>query len=136
MDKLKILIFVSVVFLTVIGCKKNRDNFQQTVLSQKIPPVALAGADQVLLLPIDSTILSGKGTDADGTIIKYEWSKVRGPAAFSFPNVLNSTAKLNGLTMATYIFTLKVTDNDGLTASDNVSVIVWDGDPCAGCWDY
>ena len=43
-------------------------------------PISDAGPDKVITLPANSTTLTGKGTDGDGTIIKYSWTKVSGPA--------------------------------------------------------
>ncbi|MGN6399892.1 MAG: PKD domain-containing protein, partial [Flavisolibacter sp.] len=39
------------------------------------PPVANAGADKTITLPTSSVTLSGSGSDADGSISKYSWTK-------------------------------------------------------------
>ena len=46
-----------------------------------IPPTANAGADQTITLPTDSIKLTGIGTDSDGTIASYLWTKISGPSA-------------------------------------------------------
>src|SRR4029077_19363474 len=44
-----------------------------------IPPVANAGTDQTITLPINTVTLTGTGTDADGTVASYQWTKISGP---------------------------------------------------------
>ena len=45
------------------------------VLTVNMPPVSNAGADTVITLPTNSVTLKGLGTDTDGTIIAYSWTK-------------------------------------------------------------
>jgi hypothetical protein len=55
------------------------------------PPVANAGPDHTITLPINSVNLDGSGsTDPDNNIISYVWTKITGPSSFdiSNPNVL------------------------------------------------
>ncbi|MES2733690.1 MAG: cellulase family glycosylhydrolase [Bacteroidota bacterium] len=87
-------------------------------------PVANAGVDKAITLPTNSVTLNGKGTDSDGTITSYAWSQISGPnnALLSGANSQNLTAA--NLVAGTYTFQLKVTDNGGLTNSDNVNVLV------------
>lgn len=87
-------------------------------------PVANAGADKVITLPANSTSITGTGTDADGTISAYAWSKVSGPAAGTMTNATSATMSLTGLTQGVYQYQLQVTDNAGATATDNVQVTV------------
>ncbi len=56
-----------------------QDTFNITI-TNKIP-VANAGADQTITLPVATVTLNGSGTDADGTIKAYTWSQTSGPAA-------------------------------------------------------
>ena len=54
------------------------DNITITVNAAAIPtnqlPTANAGSDVAITLPVSSTILTGSGYDADGTIISYAWT--------------------------------------------------------------
>ena len=93
------------------------------VVSKK-PPVANAGADITIIPPVDSVILDGHATDADGYITAYSWRKISGPALFTITDVSKAKTKVTNLAPGIYKFELKVTDNDGLVAKDTVSVTV------------
>jgi len=86
-------------------------------------PVANAGVDKTLNLPTNSTVLTGSGSDPDGTIATYLWVKVSGPAA-TLTNASTSTLSLSGLVAGSYVFRLTVTDNLGATANDQATVTV------------
>ena len=86
-----------------------------------IPPVADAGTDQALALPITVT-LPGRGTDPDGTIAAYQWTKVSGPTAVTITGATSATAVVAGMTNGTYKFELKVTDNKGAIGRDTTTV--------------
>jgi hypothetical protein len=87
--------------------------------SSSAAPIANAGNDKVVGLPTSSTAIVGTGTDADGTIASYKWTKISGPAC-SMMNSNKPTVKLSGLKAGTYTFRLTVKDNKGLTHSDDV----------------
>lgn len=89
-----------------------------------IPPHANAGADQAITLPVDSLILSGQGSDADGTIIKYLWTKISGPSNIIIKNSSAASTIVSSLVQGVYQFELKVTDNSGGTAADTMQVTV------------
>jgi ribosomal protein L14 len=88
------------------------------------PPVANAGNDIVITLPVNSTTLSGSGTDIDGTITTYAWARVSGPTTFTLTNAAAASTTLTGLVQGVYVFRLTVTDNSGATATDNITVTV------------
>jgi hypothetical protein len=86
-------------------------------------PVANAGADQTITLPTNSVTLNGSGTDADGIIASYAWSKVSGVGGtITSPGSPSTT--VTGLTAGSYSFRLTVTDNSGATAFDDINVVV------------
>ena len=92
-------------------------------LSTNQTPTANAGADQSIILPIDFVTFSGTGTDPDGSISAFEWSQVSGPAA----GITSPTAAVTAITklsQGTYVFQLKVTDNRGAIATDQIQVTV------------
>lgn len=86
-------------------------------------PTANAGSDKTITLPTSSVTLSGSGTDSDGTISKYAWTKVSGGAA-TISSPASASTSITGLAQGSYTFRLTVTDNDGATASDDVVVNV------------
>ncbi len=91
-------------------------------LRYNIPPIANAGIDKEITLPEDSVQLSGAGSDGDGTITAYNWSKVSGPAQYTITNAAIANPKLRNLAYGTYLFELKVTDNTGAIAKDTVLI--------------
>jgi len=87
-------------------------------------PVANAGADKTITLPVNSVAITGSGTDADGTIASYKWTKISGPTVFSINNSSLASITVSALTAGSYIFRLTVTDNKGGVATDDVTIIV------------
>lgn len=88
-------------------------------------PVANAGTDITITLPVNSTTVHGTGSDADGKIAGYKWTQVSGPSTASISSSAAATTDFNQLTTAgTYVFRLTVTDDDGATGTDNINVIV------------
>jgi hypothetical protein len=86
-------------------------------------PVANAGSDRTLTLPSNSTSLFGSGTDSDGSIVAYAWSKKSGSTA-TLSGTTSKELKLSNLVAGTYTFTLKVKDDKGAYDTDDVVVTV------------
>jgi hypothetical protein len=91
-----------------------------------IAPVAHAGADQSI--PVSWNYFpflnSTTSTDADGWLVGHKWTKVSGPAQYSFSAPNSAQTKANGLVAGTYVFRITVTDNKGATAYDDVTVVM------------
>jgi ribosomal protein L14 len=88
-------------------------------------PVANAGANLSITLPVNSVTLNGSASsDPDGTIASYAWSQVSGPttAALGTAGAVSTTA--GGLVQGNYVFRLTVTDNNGAKSTDDISVAV------------
>ncbi len=94
------------------------------ITNGNIAPIANAGGNGTITLPSNSVTLSGTGTDADGTITGYSWTKISGPSAnISSPN--SASTNVTGMTTAgTYVFQLTVTDNNGATGTSTVQMNV------------
>jgi hypothetical protein len=91
------------------------------------PPVANAGTDVAITLPTNSVTLNGSASsDPDGTISKYAWSKVSGPTTFLIASTGSAITVVSNLIAGTYVFRLTVTDNNGATANDDITVVVND----------
>lgn len=101
------------------------DTVQVTVNpAPNVLPIALAGVDKIITLPISTVSITGSGTDADGTITGYEWTKISGPAQYTIVSPATASTAINNLVQGVYIFQLKVTDNSGGTDTDTVQVTV------------
>ncbi len=87
-------------------------------------PVANAGADKSIILPTNTVSLTGTGTDTDGTIVGYLWSKISGPAQFAIVNANSASTAINNLVQGVYSFELTVTDDKGAVGKDTVVVTV------------
>ena len=111
--------------VAIYSCKKEYSC--EGCADKNKPPIAMAGSDQVITLPIDSVLLDGnRSSDPDGSITKWLWTKISGPASFNIVKPSDSTTKVKTLAVGIYQFELKVTDNSGLSAKDTVQVIVKD----------
>ncbi|GAB2830617.1 PKD domain-containing protein [Ferruginibacter profundus] len=100
------------------------DTMQVIVFAPNIPPVADAGLNQSITLPTNTANLTGNGTDVDGTIVAYKWTRLSGPSAGIIANSSAAVTTVTGLITGVYVFELKVTDNNGATATDNMQVTV------------
>lgn len=88
-----------------------------TQLGINIVPVANAGGNQTIEIN-KSISITGSGTDADGTIVSYSWGN---------NNVVLATTSsfiYTPNTVGTDTLTLTVTDNEGATVSDTMSLVV------------
>jgi alpha-tubulin suppressor-like RCC1 family protein len=89
------------------------------------PPVANAGSNLTITLPQNSVSLDGTSSyDPAGTITLYSWSEISGPGAVTISNSNTPTPTINGLQQGIYVFQLTVTDNFGLSASNQVTITV------------
>lgn len=100
------------------------------VPGSNVPPVARAGNDTTITLPATIAVLSGTtSTDADGTIATYRWTRLSGSNAYNFTDSTKVTTNIfglsaNGPSPVVYTFRLTVTDNLGLTSTDDKQVTV------------
>ncbi|HVY74662.1 MAG TPA: PKD domain-containing protein, partial [Puia sp.] len=102
-----------------------RSNITVGAGNGNLAPTANAGADQTIQLPTAIATLTGKGTDADGTIASYSWAKVSGPATGGILSAATSaTTNITGLIQGVYQYVLTVTDNQGATGTDTVQITV------------
>jgi hypothetical protein len=99
-------------------------SYTNTINGTNKIPLANAGADVSKTLPANSVVLSGSGTDSDGTIASYTWSQLTGPSPATLTNAATASLTASNLVVGTYIFKLKVTDNSGDINADFVKVTV------------
>jgi hypothetical protein len=118
------IFILSVSLMGSVSCKKN---LPCTDCDDNQPPVANAGSDQRVVLPIDSVTLDGSASgDPDGNIAKWQWTKVSGPTSFAVDSAGAAKTKVRNLAAGIYQFQLEVKDNGDLFATDTVQVIVDD----------
>ena len=115
---MKSLRLLSVLLLFLMGCDRDEDILLNVV------PTADAGSPKAITLPVNTVTLTGTGADSDGTIVAYVWSQVSGPSATVIVHPGAPTTAVNGFIAGTYKFQLGVTDDDGATGFDTVSVTV------------
>ncbi|MBK8698301.1 MAG: hypothetical protein IPN29_01605 [Saprospiraceae bacterium] len=87
-------------------------------------PTANAGANQTITLPTSAVTLTGTGTDPDGTIASYQWTKITGPAQFTIVSATAAQTAVNNLVQGVYSFELRVTDNQGAVGRDTMTLTV------------
>jgi len=91
-------------------------------------PVADAGADQTVGPRQTVTLDGSNSSDSDGSIAKYQWTQKSGRnvslinadsaiASFTSPGVRRGKTR-------TLVFQLDVTDDQGATATDEVTIYV------------
>ncbi|MDQ6843545.1 MAG: PKD domain-containing protein, partial [Bacteroidota bacterium] len=102
-----------------------KDTIQVAVIvPPNMPPSSFAGLDQVIILPKNTTRLSGIGSDPDGTVVSYSWIKIAGPAAGIITAPNSPVTSITGMVQGSYAFALVVTDNQGAQAIDTMVVSV------------
>jgi hypothetical protein len=107
------------------GTASDTVNIVITPLIANTPPSANAGLDQSV--DAFATVnLSGSASDADGSVASILWTQTAGPSALlSSVNSLQTSFTAPAVTTTqTVTFNLLVTDNNGATASDQVSITV------------
>ena len=120
---LKIATVISMMGVLVhLSCQKK---FLCPDCNSNKPPVAHAGKDTTIILPVDSVMLDGSAsTDPDNNIVSYAWTKISGPSSFNIVNVNAVQTQVSNLTEGVYQFELKVTDAGGLFLKDTVQITV------------
>ena len=116
--KLKSIKLSCIILLFLTSCEKDAD------IVLNVVPKADAGTPKAITLPTNNVTLSGTGTDSDGTIVAYLWSQVSGPSSTIIVNPGSASTVVNGFVQGNYVFQLMVTDDDGATGVDTVSVSV------------
>lgn len=88
-------------------------------------PTVSAGPNQTIVQPDNDANLTGTASDPDGTIASYLWTQVSGPStAVLTPNNTANITVSSLTTVGAYVFNLTVTDNNGETSTDDMTVNV------------
>ncbi len=101
---------------------------QNKSLPVNVLPVANVGNDLAISTTPGTATLNGSGsTDGDGTIVRYVWRKISGPAGgtIATPFGTASSTTVSGLTtVGVYKFQLNVVDNRAAIARDTLTITV------------
>lgn len=88
-------------------------------------PVANAGGSKSMTLPDNSATLDGSASyNPAGGSLTYAWSKIAGPGAFAISGATTAKPVIGGLSKGVYQVGLTVTNAQGLTATDIISITV------------
>lgn len=88
-------------------------------------PVARAGADRVITLPLSTVTLNGgASTDADGSIARASWRIIQSPGGGWLQSPNSLTCNANNLSQGVYRFELTVVDNRAGWSIDTIMVTV------------
>ena len=87
-------------------------------------PVANAGTDKAITLPVNTITLTGSGTVANSSINGYAWTKISGPGSGAIVTANAANTVINNLIQGVYKYQLAVTAKNGLTAKDTVQITV------------
>ena len=108
---------------------QNTDTVIVTVQPVNIDPVANAGDNQSVDEQTVTSLSAAASADEDGTIVSYAWTQTSGKTV-SIVNASSSTASFTSLEQLlpdgpeTLTFELTVTDNEGVSNTDTVDVVV------------
>ncbi|CAD6999550.1 dyslexia-associated protein KIAA0319-like protein [Ceratitis capitata] len=99
----------------------------KVVQEKNAPPVANAGGDQSVTLPLSALYLNGSSSSDDLAVERYVWT--RDDTSLAAGVVVGDSDKrpvliLTNLVHGRYVFKLTVYDEQGLSSSDTVSIIV------------
>lgn len=89
-------------------------------------PSVDAGGDRYLFLPLSQAVISGSGSDINGTIIQYQWSQISGPNTAELSGEQTPNLSVSSMVTGSYTMRLTVTDNEGNQAHDDVLLHVYE----------
>ena len=118
------LVMIAVAFMliaaVVIGCTGDGDNGDG--IPPNNPPIASAGGEQSVQVG-GAVSFGGTGTDAGGSIVKYEWD-FDGDGIYDWSSGTTGSATHVYSAAGTYTAVLRVTDNKGATDTDTITITV------------
>jgi PKD domain len=80
------------------------------------PPVAIVG-QSILSTDGTATLSGSNSTDPEGLPLTFSWKQLSGPTTAAIASPTTSNPVVTGMISGTYVFTLTVTDQGGLTNS-------------------
>ncbi|XP_060659533.1 dyslexia-associated protein KIAA0319-like protein [Drosophila nasuta] len=97
------------------------------VQERNAAPIANAGGDRTITLPVTAIYLNGTQSSDDLAVVKYVWTREDNSLAAG--TIVGDTDKqsvmiLTNVVQGRYVFKLTVSDDQGLTGTDTVSINV------------
>jgi hypothetical protein len=93
--------------------------------SEPQDPLANAGPDQDITLPINGVVLNGTGIDPDGgQITGFSWAQISGPNTADLSGSATADLTIENMVEGAYVFRLTVTDDENATGTDDINVLV------------
>lgn len=96
-----------------------------------LPPTVNAGPDVTIRWPLTRATMAAVGSDTGGPV-SYSWQQLSGPTQSIVRNGWAPDAIVTSLRVGTYAMRVTVTDNEGLTATDDVTISVGDAEASPG----
>lgn len=90
--------------------------------NELVPPFVDVGSDLFLTSGNQSVNIAATAFDPDGTIVTYLWEQISGDTTATITSPNTPTTDILFMSGNSYAFRLTVTDNDGLTSSDDVTI--------------
>jgi hypothetical protein len=90
------------------------------------PPVADAGKDERIPVGQATVIRGEKSYAVNGTIQSYSWTKFSGPDKYEILSPASSASWIRNMAAGTYVYRLRVTDSNGQSSYDDVTITVYD----------
>lgn len=95
---------------------------------ETVPSEVSAGNDRVVLLPENTVTLSAETTTYGGaSIVSYEWKQADFNPVVAIASPNQPSTQVSGLQQGTYIFEVSITDSNGHQNSDQVIIVVMQG---------
>lgn len=127
--KLTTYLLASCLVFTFTACEgdgKDGEASFVNILTEGNPPAAEAGANQQVLAGDTVTLDGSASTDSDGTITKYLWTI---PSLGTKEGITVTQTLPASIAPGDYTVVLTVTDNDGNTDNDTMTITVIDPTP-------
>jgi len=90
--------------------------------------VCQAGNDTTLLASTNTFTLTGLASSPNGNIASYLWEQIAGNQV-TLTNANSTTSQINGLSVGVYTFRLTATDEQGISAYDEITLTVLPATP-------
>lgn len=130
------VLFVAFAF-SLVSCKKETVSpgvYNGPDRIDNDPPIAVAGKDTTILLPVDSIHLDGStSSDPNGNLMRFSWRQIWGATA-SIADSQSARTTAKGLSQGVYHFELQVTDKEGASAKDTLIVMVQPSSQVTGAY--